>query len=277
MKLVISFSGGRTSGYMTKWLLENIAPLYDETIVTFAYTGQEHPATLDFVNACDTIFGFNTVWLEAVVHHGQRKGNTARVVTYETASRNGEPFEQAIKKHGIPNMTFPTCTRELKTTPMTNYLRSIGWASGDYVTAIGIRSDETRRVRKDQCEANIIYPLVDMHPVDKQDVLDWWSNQIFDLQIAEHHGNCTWCWKKSINKHMHVIHENPTAFDFPKRMEATYPLVGPDKPTTPRRFFRGFLSVDDMFEMYRGLDGVLPKIYKDSGNCSESCELYPTE
>lgn len=41
-KFNISFSGGRTSGYMTKLLLDNWSDRYD-FIVTFANTGLEHP------------------------------------------------------------------------------------------------------------------------------------------------------------------------------------------------------------------------------------------
>jgi len=96
----ISFSGGRTSGFMTKWLIDNKSDEYD-FIVTFANTGLEDERTLDFVNNCDKYFGFNTVWLEADVKHGERKGTQFKVVTYESASRNGEPFEEVIKKYGI--------------------------------------------------------------------------------------------------------------------------------------------------------------------------------
>ena len=41
-KYHISFSGGRTSAYMTKLLIDNWSDRY-EFIVTFANTGLEHP------------------------------------------------------------------------------------------------------------------------------------------------------------------------------------------------------------------------------------------
>lgn len=120
-KYQISFSGGRTSGYMTKLLLDNFSDQY-EFIVTFANTGMEDTRTLDFVNNCDKYFGFSTVWLEADVYHNQRKGTGFKIVTYETASRNAEPFEEVVRKYGIPNPAFPHCTRELKLAPMRAYL-----------------------------------------------------------------------------------------------------------------------------------------------------------
>ena len=107
-KLAISNSGGRTSALMTKLCLEQFSDSH-EIIVTFANTGLEHPSTLDFIHKCDTILGFPTVWLEAVVG-GHRVGIRHKVVTYETAARNGEPFEAYIKKYGIPNRELPQCT-----------------------------------------------------------------------------------------------------------------------------------------------------------------------
>ena len=90
--LVISFSGGRTSGYLTKRLLEE-KNKWKDVIVIFANTGQEHEKTLEFINNCDKKFGFNTVWIEAIAHPGERKTSTAKIVNYKTASRDGRPFE----------------------------------------------------------------------------------------------------------------------------------------------------------------------------------------
>lgn len=146
-KYQISFSGGRTSAYMTKMLIDSLSDRY-EFIVTFANTGLEHEKTLEFVNNCDKHFGFNTVWLEADVQHGKRLGTKHKIVSFQTASRNGEPFEEVIKKYGIPNKAYPHCTRELKLQVMQSYLKSIGINHKNILTAIGIREDETRRVSK---------------------------------------------------------------------------------------------------------------------------------
>ena len=48
---MISFSGGRTSAYMTERLLRELPP--DQVIVCFANTGKEEPETLEFVRRCD--------------------------------------------------------------------------------------------------------------------------------------------------------------------------------------------------------------------------------
>ena len=53
---VVSFSGGRTSAYMLRQVLDNNDDLSD-LVVTFAITGREHPATLEFVRECGERWG----------------------------------------------------------------------------------------------------------------------------------------------------------------------------------------------------------------------------
>lgn len=303
-KYQISFSGGRTSAYMTKLMLDNYSDKYD-FIVTFANTGMEHEKTLEFINNCDKYFGFNTVWLEAEVFHSQRKGTGFKVVTFETASRKAEPFEDVIKKYGIPNPSYPHCTRELKLSPMRAYLKSLGIDHKNIKTAIGIREDEKRRVSKQQELNNIEYPLISLFPSDKQDVLDWWSEQPFDLGIEEWDGNCTGCYKKSFKKIFKQLDQNPQALDFHIKMEREYPRVGNSseyvevnyinesgdylydenhKPTTyfkrrpDRVFFRGNTSAKDLLKLYKeDRENISPNLYTLDGGCSESCEVYFAE
>jgi len=283
-KLLVSFSGGRTSGYMTKMLLDKYSDKYEIKVI-FANTGFENEATLQFVHDCDTHFGFNTVWIEAVTHAGAGNGITHKVVTFDTASRNAEPFESMIEKYGITNMQSPQCTRNLKRYPIEHYMKSIGWTKWNYELAIGIRTDEVRRV-KDAVDRQVVYPLVHWFPTDKQDVLDWWEDQVFDLQLLEHQGNCKTCWKKSFNKLIMLHNEDPSQFDFFERMEKKYPRVGAEfikyDDAPDRVFFRGHTSVKMLREMAiksADEDRRAPQqldLYQDGG-CSESCEVYTTE
>lgn len=275
-KLNISFSGGRTSAYMTKKIIDNWSDEYD-FITVFANTGLEHPKTLEFIHNCDTYFGFNTIWVEGVVHYDQRKASTHKIVTYETASRKGEPFEAYIKKYGIPNKAFPQCTRELKLYPMQSYLKSLGFHHKTIPTAIGIRADEKRRVAKSAEVDNIIYPLIDPWPTDKQDVLDWWSEQPFDLGIDEFEGNCQGCFKKSLKKHFMQIERDPSVYDFHRRMEADWRAFGPQDGE--RVFFRGNTDTIQLFKLYEENKENFQKMSDPyaSGGCGESCEVYVTE
>ncbi|CNE89972.1 hypothetical protein [Yersinia enterocolitica] len=99
-KLLVLNSGGATSAFMTRQLLTKCADEY-EMIVCFANTSQENNETLDFVRDCDVNFGFNTVWLEANINPIKGKPTGHKVVSYETAKRSGEVFEEAVKKYGI--------------------------------------------------------------------------------------------------------------------------------------------------------------------------------
>lgn len=272
----ISFSGGRTSGYMTKKLLDNYSDQYD-FIVTFANTGREHPKTLEFVNNCDRVFGFNTVWLEAVTHKS-RKACTHKIITFETACRDGSVFEDAIKKYGVPNQSYPWCTRELKLSVMTSYLKSRGIALKEIKTAVGIRNDESRRVSKKAKDTNIVYPLIDMFPTDKIQVLDWWKRQEFDLDLEEFEGNCIGCFKKSLKKQFMQIDKDPLGFLWNSRMEAKY--TGVAAKHGDRVFFRGNLDTEGLFQLYRETkEAQTPTeaMPDANGGCSESCELYDME
>lgn len=251
---------------MVHLLKENWSDDYD-FIVMFANTGLEHPKTLDFIHQCDIMLGFNTIWVEASVYHDERKGTGYKIVDYFSASRKGEPFEEVIKKYGIANQNYPHCTRELKLSPMTVYRKENDLM--EHPCAIGIRYDERRRVSPSQQEKfNIIYPLVDDFPTDKIEVLDFWKNQPFDLEIDEFEGNCLGCFKKSQKKQFMQIERDPSAFDFFRRMEQ---LHGKD-----RLIFRGNLDVDGLFKMYDELKGSDVDQIPDyeNGGCSESCEMF---
>lgn len=273
-RLRVSFSGGRTSAFMSAWLKANKSDEYEMQFV-FANSTCEHPDTLRFADAVDRHFGLNLTWVEAVVHPG-RRSCTHKVVTYETASRNGEVFEAVVAKYGLPNQTFKLCTRELKTNPMSSYARSIGWATGSYETAIGIRADERRRVRREAAERErLVYPLVDMVPTTKDDVLTFFEDFEWDLKIPEHDGNCRWCYKKSDKKLHRVSVESPQVFEFPMRLDRLYRNTGPNNVPGPRKMFRGYRDTSELLASFA--DAEVRPLSQMEGSCSESCELYETE
>jgi len=239
--LFVSFSGGRTSGYMCHWLLENKSDEYD-FIFVFANTGLEHEKTLEFVDQCDKNMGLNLVWVEAVVHP-DRRGCTHEVVNHRIASRNGQPFESVIRKYGIPNTDYPHCTRELKMNPIFSYKRSLGFKS-NHPMAIGIRADEIDRISGDAEKNGLVYPLVTMTQVTLPQVRHWWARQDYDLDLSEHYGNCVTCWKKSDRKLMTIAKYEPLAFDFMHLMELRYKDVGAGNQS--RVFFRNYKSAEDI-------------------------------
>lgn len=294
-KLAISFSGGRSSAVMTKLLWDKYKDSDWDVRITFANTGCEHEATLDFVHECELRFGWPIVWVEAEVSPHRGMGVRHRVVSYETASRKGEPFEAVVSKYGIFNPTTPACTARLKTDPMKSYLRSIGYKFrgefGDgHMTAIGIRADEMDRVSEKRHELGIVYPLVDAG-LRKRDIAIAIKSWGFDLKIPnDAYGNCVWCWKKTLRKHLTIAKEAPVFFDFPKRMEEQYGHVNGDTAAAfngRRYWFRKHLKVDDILRMSKEQDFVP---YTDSahdhafdvdldvgGSCGDSCEIMSDE
>lgn len=106
-------SGGRTSAYMAYYLLNKYKDR--KIVVVFANTGKEREETLEFIKNCDLHFNLKTVWIESVQHHGERKSAGFKIVTFETASRKGEPFEDSIKKTWYSKPFFPTLFARIKT------------------------------------------------------------------------------------------------------------------------------------------------------------------
>lgn len=279
-KIFASVSGGRTSMMMAKWIKDNFERTHD-VIYIYANTGREHEKTLEFIDLCDNEWSLGVVWVEAEVYAG-RIGTGHRVVNFETAARytDPRPYEEMIKKYGIPNRNYPHCTRELKQAPMYSYLKSIGWKKGDYQVAIGIRADEFDRISVNAKRDGLVYPLVKMG-ITKQDVLSWWKGQDFDLDLPEHLGNCMDCWKKSDRKLFTAIRDIPDLWEFPMRMEKEYANAGAG--LGPRVFFRGGRSAEQMLELSKQhfspwvdgeLDGQMSIFDIDLPNgCGESCEV----
>lgn len=217
-KILVSFSGGRTSAFLARYM--QLSTQYEGRLVyVFANTGKEREETLQFIEECDKAWGLGVVWVEAVVHEEKGKGTTHRVVNFETASRDGEPFREMITKYGLPTQHFPHCTRELKQRPIHHYMKSIHGI--DYLTATGIRSDEKGRKSKD---LKIIHPLIELN-ITERFIRDWWENQDFDLKLKDYEGNCDLCWKKSLRKRMTLIEENPSIADWWEKEESRSPYT----------------------------------------------------
>jgi len=217
MKIISSFSGGRTSAFMTSILLNNY--LDNDLLCVFANTGKENEETLKFINECDVRWNLGITWIEAVIHPEIGKGTTYKIVDYYTASRNGEPFSAVNAKYGLANKNYPHCTRELKEVPIRKFAIDFCGRT-NYKMAIGIRIDERKRVNRLRAEKNNwVYPLVDEFPTTKLMVHDFWKNQPFDLGLHDYEGNCDLCWKKSLKKRQRILREKPWIGDWWEKEE----------------------------------------------------------
>lgn len=227
----LSFSGGRTSAYMLWMVLlsntrEDIARWL---IVCFANTGKEREETLAFVQRCSEEWCISIVWVEF-----RDAPEGFQVVDLASASRNGEPFEAAIRKRQyLPNPVTRYCTVELKIRTMHRYLRSLGWAEndGEWDQMVGIRADEHRRVSKIRARGtstetpreHMRLPLAD-DGVTVRHIDSFWQKQPFRLQLPTFNGktllgNCDLCFLKGRQQVYSIIQSDLHSADWWASME----------------------------------------------------------
>lgn len=190
---VISFSGGRTSGYMLWRVLEAREGIYlpDDVHVLFADTGKERDETYQFVDAVESHW-------PVVIHRVQRPGQFTQLIT---------------DRKFLPNPTMRFCTQELKIRPMRDWMLASGYEH--WTNVVGIRADEPRRVAKMR-ESNerrserwdIALPLAEAGIIEA-DVMAFWNTQPFDLQLRPHEGNCDLCFLKGYDKVRNLVRDRP--------------------------------------------------------------------
>ncbi len=223
----LSFSGGRTSAYMLWRVLQSHGgKLPDECVVAFANTGKEDEATLRFVRDCGERWGVPIVWVE---YRAEAPGFA--IVSFETASRDGEPFEALIaKKNYLPNPVARFCSMELKGVAIT---KATGLESDE--TIVGVRSDEPHRLAKLRARG-LMLPLVDAG-VSKADVRAFWRVQPFDLELEERDGitalgNSDLCFLKGAAQIRSLIASKPSrAVWWAKQEQAIGASFRSDRPT----------------------------------------------
>ena len=222
----ISFSGGRTSAYMLWRVLQSNDGLPKNAVVCFANTGREEEATLQFVRDCQERWNVPINWIEY-----RNDENGYALVNFQTASRNGEPFEAIIKKRNyLPNPVTRFCTVELKIRAMHKHLKKLEWEEWDQF--IGIRADEQRRVSKIRARGHstkttretMCMPLADAG-ITVHDVNNFWNEQLFNLQLATYNGrtlagNCDLCFLKPANQVLTLIKQKPERAIWWAKMEA---------------------------------------------------------
>lgn len=225
---LISFSGGRTSAYMLyQILLAHGGKLPADVYVVFANTGKEREETLRFVFEVSQRWNVRIHWVEWTPAGGAEVG-------YNSASRNGEPFEALIgKKQFLPNAVTRFCTQELKIRAMRDFMRAAG--CDRWVNAIGLRYDEGSRVfkalaRNDAGKERFttVMPMAraSTKVTKRGHIMPFWFGegvdrvpnpipsfdllpQGFDLGLQDYEGNCDLCFLKSMGARKRLIRDNP--------------------------------------------------------------------
>jgi 3'-phosphoadenosine 5'-phosphosulfate sulfotransferase (PAPS reductase)/FAD synthetase len=246
---LISFSGGRTSGFMLRKILDR--GLQPDVHVVYSNTGKEDNRTLDFVHAVDVGWHAHVRWIEYRRRHlpvyksAEAAAVAARIrerfglrfeaplragekeagfveVDYRTAARTTDtpserhPFMNLLGCSGMPNPSMRLCTTELKVRIMKRFMLSLGY--DHWVNVVGLRADEPERVRKLSVAPperwENVMPLAAAGIVEK-DVHAFWKSQPFDLALpidpvlGTYEGNCDLCMLKGDPKKVRILRERP--------------------------------------------------------------------
>jgi hypothetical protein len=223
----LAFSAGRSSAYLLWRIIQANSPEDIERwlVVVFCNTGKEEEASLVFARECAKRWNIRIIWLE---WSADEPGFT--VVDFDSAARNGEPFENMLRTMGyLPNGVSRFCTINLKIRPTAKYLRSIGFEGTlddlENSSLVGFRADEMTRVRKlaDRSRA----PLA-LAGVKAMDVGNFWRTQPFDLGLPNINGktpggNCDLCFQKPLAQKVSLIAHKPSRAVWWARMEKEIP------------------------------------------------------
>ena len=225
-------------------------------IYVMANTSKERPESLRFMNECDKHYKLNMVWIEAEFHE-KGVGVTPKIVAYEDLKRNGEVFEEGIKKFGIPNKENKWCNRDMKLEVLTKYANSI-FGKDNYSVAVGMRVDELDRVRKDYKTNNVFYPLMDRE-IDSNSRNKFWKDQPIQITIPAFKGNCDVCFAKSNRKLMTILKEEPGKgfwWDSMIKKYGSIPLDGKksyndlmEKNNGIQTFYRDYNTIEDLVKL----------------------------
>lgn len=220
---LISFSGGRTSAYMLRQIIDaHGGQLPPDVHVCFANTGKEREETLRFVHECATRWNVRVRWLEWVKRKERGSKDWTEgfdEVGYNSASRQGEPFARLITDRGfLPNAVTRYCTAQLKVRVQEWFMRSQGYERWN--NAVGLRADEQHRVKKQRARNASGHErytaLMPMHEagVTVRHIHAFWSEQPFDLALQPWEGNCDLCFLKHPAKRMAIIRDRPDLADW---------------------------------------------------------------
>lgn len=254
---LISFSGGRTSGYMLWHILDaHDGQLPDDVHVCFANTGKEREETLRFVHECATRWGVRVRWLEwRPPYRGIPVAERFEEVGYNSADRTGYWFAELIRrKQYLPNPIMRYCTIELKIRVMRDFMIAQGYER--WTNAVGLRADEMHRVFKliERNESGkerfrSVVPMANSK-VREEHIFDFWFGvpttsatanwdhllsipatelpQGFDIGLRSHEGNCDLCFLKGRDKRASIIRDRPELADWWIAREDTAKCSKPD-------------------------------------------------
>ena len=140
--------------------------------------------------------------------------------------------------------------------------------------------NEITEKRRLKSKKDIKY-LAEISVMDKTDIIGWWGQQPFDLEIEEHLGNCVFCIKKGVNKVALAIKDEPEMAKEWAEMTKKSRVMGWNDDGAPiTAMYRGKLDINGIAELYKDHDrnelhmSLRHAKRFESGGCSESCEVF---
>lgn len=145
---------------------------------------------------------------------------------------------------------------------------------------LDIRED-FKKYRKSKWKKNIRH-LAEFSDVEKEDVINYWREQDFDLDISgEHLGNCVFCIKKGVNKIALAAKQEPElAKDFLSILSRDSVRTVETRTTGKLVMYRGKKTFGEVIEMFKEhtveelQDVIKGRKQEDTNSCSESCEVF---
>jgi len=334
MKKIVSFSGGRTSAYLCKLMIDT----FGKGKVDFVYmdTGAEHAKTYEFIRNVNREFGLDLICLRGDFSTPLGVGVNYNVVSINEIGPDLVPFTEMLKKYGVPYIGGMFCTDRMKLTPFKKYCDKT-YGRKNYETWLGIRADEPSRLvgdknyksikknlglddesifdmfktfshcgshrlcvrhfvsgegfedeifvnlnshlLKKKSEDKIRY-MAEISDYQKEDVLNWWEDQIFDLDLDEWSGNCQFCPKKSNLKLAASQKDSPEAYDKYVEMLNDDSVRIDNNTGNRNKMYRGQQSLENLISTFDGATGkeIKQRIRGtkslDTNSCSESCEVF---
>lgn len=143
MKKVVSFSGGRTSAYLCKLMVEKFGK--DDVDFVFMDTGEEHEETYEFIRNCNSHFELDLTCLRGDFSLPIGSGVGYSVVSINDINPDSKPFKEMMAKYGVPYIGGMFCTDRMKLKPYKKYCDRT-YRKSNYETWLGIRFDEPKRL-----------------------------------------------------------------------------------------------------------------------------------